>query len=112
MATRDIRWFAVTAALTVAVSSLLLLLPLSGRSLLDAEGPGVIVTLAVPVLICAIPLLAPARHRRAAAWISAVLLGIGVILGLLSVGVYFVPSLILLIIGANRVRPGTPVSHG
>jgi hypothetical protein len=90
----------------------LLLLPLSAeqsvdptvhhRTLLASEGPGVILALAVPLLVCAVPLLAPARYRRAAAWGSAATLALGVVVSLLSVGVFFVPSVVLLAVGAGR----------
>jgi hypothetical protein len=108
------RWFLAVLLLTVAVSAALLLLPLSAelsggqpvrhRTLLAAEGPGIIVPLAVPALICALPLLAPARHRRGVAWGSAGVLVVGVLISLLSVGVFFVPSAILLAVGAGRRR--------
>lgn len=114
MAARGRRWFLAALLLTTAVSALLLLLPLSAsqvndqpvhhRSLLATEGPGVILPLAVPVLVCLVPLLAPARRRRAAAWGSAAVLGVGTVISLLSIGVFFIPSAILLAIGAGRSR--------
>jgi hypothetical protein len=98
--------------LTAAVSLLLLLLPMSAaqvsgepteyQNLLTAEGPAVILPLAVPVLICAVPLLVTVRRRRFAAWLSTVLLAVGVLVSLLSIGVFFVPSLIVLAVGAGR----------
>jgi len=111
---RGRRWFLAALLLTTAVSALLLLLPLSTgqvtgqpadhRSLLSTEGPGIILPLAVPVLVCLIPLLAPVRRRRAAAWVSAAILTVGVVISLLSIGVFFVPSAILLAVGAGRSR--------
>jgi len=116
MILRDRRWFLAAMLLTVVVSACLLLLPLSAeessdaavhyRTLLDSEGPGIIVTLAVPVLVCAVPLLAPARFRRVAAWGSFALLAVGVVVSLLTIGVFFLPSVILLAIGAGRTRRG------
>jgi hypothetical protein len=114
MTPRGRRWFLAVLLFTAVVSASLLLLPLLAeqtagptvhyRTLLAGEGPGVILPLAVPVLVCAVPLLAPARYRRAAAWGSAAVLAIGVVVSLLSVGVFFVPSAILLAIGAGRRR--------
>jgi hypothetical protein len=99
---------------TAVVSGCLLVLPLSAgqsagqavhhRTLLAGEGPGIILPRAVPVLICAVPVLTPARRRRAAAWASAVLLGAGVLVSLLSVGVLYIPSTILLAVGAGHDR--------
>ena len=68
------------------------------------EGAGVILPLAVPVLVCLVPLLVPARHRRAAAWGSAAILAAGVVISVLSIGVFFLPSVILLAVGAGRSR--------
>src|SRR5690349_8090523 len=111
---RGRRWFLAALLLTTAVSALLLLLPLSTdqvtgqpadhRSLLSTEGSGIILPLAVPVLVCLIPLLAPVRRRRAVAWVSAAVLAVGVVISLLSIGVFFVPSAILLAVGAGRSR--------
>ena len=77
VAARGRRRFLATLPLTTAVNALLLL-PLSAgqvddqpvhqRSMLATEGPGMTLPLAVPVLVCLVPLLAPVRHRRAAAW--------------------------------------------
>ena len=112
MTARSRRWFLAVLLFTTVVSASLLLLPLSTeqtvgptehrRTLLAGEGPGVILALTVPVLVCAAPLLAPPRYRRAAAWGSAAALALGVVVSLLSVGVFFVPSVILLAVGAGR----------
>jgi hypothetical protein len=91
-------WFVAALLLTAAVSGLLLI------SLLEREGRGIIVTLAIPVVVCAVPLVTPQRYRGAAAWVSTALLAAGTILALLSIGIFFVPSVVLLAIGAARHR--------
>ena len=109
---RGRRWFLALLLGTAAVSAALLLLPLSAeqstgraarsRTLLAGEGPAVILPLAVPVLVCAVPVLAPARRRRAAALASAAFLAAGALLSVASVGLFYVPSAVLLAVGAGR----------
>lgn len=109
------RWFVAALLLTAAASVILLLAPLSSeqnaggaverRSLLAAEGPGVAVLLAVPLLVCALPVLIP---RPAVAWGSAALLAAGVLVGLASVGLYYLPVLALLVAGAWRRGSAAP----
>jgi hypothetical protein len=100
------RWPVAALLVTLAVSTLLLVLLLAG-----GQEPDIIVTLAVPVLICALPFAVPGRHRRRAMAVSAALLAGGVVLGLLSIGIYYVPSVILLAVGATREgRRPSPVT--
>src|SRR5690349_11582117 len=123
-------WFLAALLVTAAVSLLLLLLPLAttsseqssapssgsaatqqgettsgSESLLAQNGPWLIAVLAVPVLIAALPLLAGRRRQRAAGWGAAALLGIGALVSILSVGLAYLPSVVLLAIGALRSRP-------
>jgi hypothetical protein len=64
-------------------------------SLLASEGAGVLAVLAVPALLVAVPLLFR-RPRRAFASRAVIvgLLGVLVVLGALSIGVFFVPTLV------------------
>ncbi|HWS37672.1 MAG TPA: hypothetical protein VN408_33705 [Actinoplanes sp.] len=73
-------------------------------SLWDRQ-PEVAFALAIPVLVCALPLLVRPRHRQAAAGLSITALTVFVLLGLLSVGLFFLPGVILMAIGAVRFRP-------
>jgi hypothetical protein len=66
------------------------------------NGAWVLVVVAVPVLVALIPVLV--RHHRARV-VSAVLLWFGCVLGMLSVGLFFVPAAILMTIAASRAEP-------
>ena len=70
----------------------------SSLSLLSNEGPSVLLVLALPVFLVAIPLLLRGDTAVQRARVSiAGLLGILVVLGAASIGVFFVPTLILMI---------------
>jgi hypothetical protein len=114
------RWFA-TALLTGVVTALALLLlptvavhegsgPAGGQTAttdrmvsLWQDQPTTAFVLAIPVLLCALPLLVPPRPRPAVAWVSVTALGVFVLLGLPSVGLFFLPALILMAIGTARL---------
>ena len=68
----------------------------------QVNGAWVLVVVSVPVLVALIPVLV--RHRRARI-VSAVLLWFGCVLGMLSVGMFFVPAAILMTIAASRSEP-------
>ena len=68
----------------------------------QVNGAWVLVVVSVPVLVALIPVLV--RHRRARI-VSAVLLWFGCVLGMLSVGMFFVPAAILMTIAASRGEP-------
>ncbi|MEU4155151.1 hypothetical protein [Actinoplanes sp. NPDC026670] len=69
------------------------------RSLLEAEGSGVVFLLAMPVLVSALPVLARGRRQRLAGWVSTVLLGLGVLAGIASIGILYLPGVLLSAIG-------------
>jgi hypothetical protein len=71
-------------------------------SMFQENGAWVLVVVSVPVLVALIPVLV--RHRRARI-VSAVLLWFGCLLGMLSVGMFFVPAAILMTIAASRGEP-------
>ncbi|NYT95676.1 hypothetical protein [Salinispora sp. H7-4] len=123
----DNRWLFAAFLLTLAVSAALLFLPLAERtgvgtsmeagqpagtvettdreSLLEAAGWGAAAALLlIPVAVAAAALVTPRRARRPVAIASASVLGISVILGAASVGLFYLPSAILLVIGATRQR--------
>ena len=71
-------------------------------SMFQVNGAWVLVVVSVPVLVALIPVLV--RHRRARI-VSAVLLWIGCVVGMWSVGMFFVPAAILMTIAASRREP-------
>lgn len=83
-------------------------------SLLSYEGPSVLIVMAIPVLLVSLPLTmrgdtASYRSRIAA----VVLLSILVVLGALSIGLFFIPTLIAMIVSmstqaAARSTPTAP----
>ena len=71
----------------------------SRTSLLGTEGDGILVVVAVPVLCVAVPLmLRNGRHARIARQVAVSLLVVMVVLGALSIGVFFVPTLVAMIV--------------
>jgi hypothetical protein len=74
----------------------------SGTSTFSVDGTWVLVVVSVPVLVALVPVLV---RRRAAIIASTVLLWIGCILGMLSVGIFFLPSAILMTVAAARGDP-------
>lgn len=98
------RGWLLAAALLAALVSIGFLVAFSGW-----EGPGVVVVLLVPVLLLAAPLLTPRRARRVVAVATVLLLTIGVVLSIASIGLYYLPSLVLLIIGILRPSRREPV---
>ncbi len=85
-------------------------------SLLSNEGPSVLIVVAIPVLLVALPLMlrgAAASYRSRV--VIVVLLGVLVLLGAMSIGLFFVPTLIAMIVSmsaqaATRAAP-TSSSH-
>jgi hypothetical protein len=90
-------WFAAALAASLVTTAILLLL-------LDDEGSGVALVLAVPVLLCAAPLVAGSRLRRAVAWTATAALAAGILVSLASIGLFFVPALVLLAVGTASTR--------
>jgi hypothetical protein len=74
------------------------------QSLVESAGWGVAGVLAVPVLICAAPLLFSGRRRRVATITAAVLLTTGVVVGAASVGLFYLPSAVLIVVAAVKTR--------
>src|SRR5689334_226504 len=93
--TRGRFWFTGAAIYSLAASVVLLV------SLVGREGGGLALVLAVPVLLSALPLLV--GPQRILVWGCAGLLAGFVLIGAASVGLIFVPALVLLVIGARRI---------
>ncbi|HEU4642597.1 MAG TPA: hypothetical protein VFS44_09090 [Gemmatimonadaceae bacterium] len=70
-------------------------------TLLAVNGPRALIALLLPVLLTALPLLArrPATRRRLAG-AAAVLLGVFVLLGAASVGLFYLPAALALVLAA------------
>ena len=119
---RGLRWFAVAWAL--GAYGVLLSLPMYGwarstqtvggaetrsagrATLASVNGPEVYLTLAIPVVAAALVALPwPAELRRPVAIGGAVIATAFVILGMLSVGMFFFPSALALIALALTTRP-------
>jgi len=73
-------------------------------SLLQHEGWRVVVPLSVPVLVSGVGAVAAARRSRRLLILAAVLLGAFVIVGVLSIGIFFVPSEAAMIVAAVKGR--------
>ena len=83
----------------------------SHESLLDTEGTGVVVVLAVPVALVAIAIAAQGSSwRRRARCIAGGLLLVGSLLGAMSVGLPYLPAAVALLVAGLRTAPG-PVSE-
>ena len=121
---RLLRWFPVAWA--TGIYLLLLLLPVysqvsttissdgsatraTGRATLAAvNGPEVYLTLAVPVLAAALAVLPwPAALRRPADIVGAATAAAFVVLGMASIGVFFIPCAVALVALALRDRPAS-----
>lgn len=77
----------------------------SAASLLVALAIQPVPTLVIPVLVSALPLLAR-THKAAESvrWGAVGLLLIWVVLGMASVGIFFVPALAAMVVAADRAR--------
>ena len=82
----------------------------SHESLLETDGTGVVVVLAVPVALVAIAVAAQGSswRRRARCIAGGLLLG-GSLLGAMSVGLPYLPAAVALLVAGLRTPPG-PVS--
>lgn len=118
------RW-AITAFVAAVVGALMVSFAPLGRSctpsfddvsetcrrtsLFSHEGASILGVVVVPVLVA---LFAVVVHRRPAYVAAALLLWIGCILGLLSVGIFFVPAAILMTVAAAVPSPDRVALEG
>jgi hypothetical protein len=110
------RWNVVAVAIAMLTGFGVLLLPLGTRSsaesngvsrttrvsLLSNEGPSVLIVVAIPVLLVALPLMlrgAAASYRSRVVIVT--LLGVLVMLGAMSIGLFFVPTLIAMVVSMS-----------
>lgn len=84
-------------------------------SLLSNEGPSLLILVAIPALLVALPLMLRGAASYRSRVVIVVLLGVLVMLGAMSIGLFFVPTLIAMILSmsaqaATRSSP-TSSSH-
>jgi hypothetical protein len=115
------RWFTLAALLVAVVGALVAAFAPTGQvtetsgssggtfvtrsssvSLFQANGAWILVVVAVPVLVASIPLLFPHRRTRI---VATVLLWMGCVVALWSVGSFFVPATILMTIAGSQAEP-------
>ena len=110
---RLLQW--LTLVLTVAASMLLAFLPVysgatsdsngtsteTSATLVQENGPSVLVVLAIPILISLLPLFARGRAWQPLSITAAILLGFAVFLGILTIGIFFVPAMVVEIAAAS-----------
>ena len=75
------------------------------ESALENEGAGVLIVLAVPVLVSAMPLV---YSRRGVAIAAAVLLTALLVLGGFSIGLFYLPAVVLAWLAAAAASGGRP----
>lgn len=71
------------------------------ESLLEHEGPSVLVVLAVPIALALGGWLAARRRWRPGVVGAAIVLSVGVVLALLSVGVFYLPAAVAMAVAAT-----------
>ena len=79
-------------------------------SLVDVNGTGALIVLAFPVVFSVLGVMALRAGKRRPAWLTVLLLFAFCVLGLASVGIFYLPSLILLAIAvalSPKVQPPT-----
>jgi hypothetical protein len=71
------------------------------RTLLEEEGSNVLLLLAVPVLLTLLPLYPKGVARRWVALVCTVVLAVGSLLALASIGLFYLPALVCAIAAAT-----------
>ena len=82
--------------------------PIVHTTLLHEQGSRILVLLAVPVALTLIGLLSPARVRLVASVITAALLWVGVLAGMLSIGLFFIPAVLCSMVAIARGKRSWP----
>lgn len=72
----------------------------SSQTVLQVMGTGYLVVLLAPAVLAAIPLLLRGRAASIAALVAAVLIGGFVVLGIMSIGLFYLPCAVFAIIAA------------
>lgn len=73
----------------------------TSATLVQENGPSVLVVLAIPILISLLPLFARGRAWQPLSITAAILLGFAVFLGILTIGIFFVPAMVVEIAAAS-----------
>jgi hypothetical protein len=110
-------WQLVALGLSTLASLVLLVVPAFGgtsassdnggrevvrtTTLLESEGSRVLLILLVPVVLTLVPLLVRGRAHRSIALACTLLLAVGALLGLASIGAFYLPALIFAIAAAT-----------
>jgi hypothetical protein len=71
-------------------------------TLLQAQGPSVLVILSIPLMLTLIGLLSPKGARQTTTLVSTIALGLFVTAGMLTIGVFFVGALVCSIVAIAR----------
>ena len=97
---------AISFWVTIAVSALLLVVPMyaSSGTLLQVNGAPVLIALSIPVLIALQPILFPKRSVRL---VAALALGAFALISGFSIGFFYVPSAAIML-AAGLAEPATP----
>lgn len=97
---------AVAAALAVAL--LFAVIPVYGgdssETLIEHEGTWVLLVVLAPALVAAVPLALPLAWRRGALMAVATIAVLFVLVTGFTVGLFFLPTAVLLVIAARRAR--------
>lgn len=84
----------------------------SSYTLLESEGAGVVVVVAIPVALAVASVVGAATGRVWLTRAAALLLTIGVLLAAASIGLFFVPSAIAVVLAASWASGGDGVRQG
>jgi hypothetical protein len=115
-------WQLASLGLSLLASLLLLVLPVyssatsssdgpevtTTSTLLEVNGPGVLVILAVPVLLMLLPLYARRRARRWVSLACTLVLAAGALLGLASIGLFYLPALVCSVAATTAAMSEAP----
>ncbi|MBN9150875.1 MAG: hypothetical protein J0H56_05580 [Micrococcales bacterium] len=73
-------------------------------TLLDVNGPGILILFSIPVIAAGVPLFVHGRTWTVLSIVAAAVLGLWVVAGLLTIGIYFIPAFVTGIIAACLSR--------
>jgi hypothetical protein len=79
----------------------------ASSTLLEAEGPSVLIVLALPVVPATVAL---ARRRRSVSLVAGWVTAVFCLLGAMSVGLFYLPVVALLFVAAARQRASAPLT--
>ena len=84
-----------------------------GATLIEVNGPRVLFWLAIPLLLVAVPMLVKKAYRRRVGVACALLMFVLALVGSLSIGVFYYPTAIALLLAATNTKGEaiTPPQH-